>query len=119
MGTARFILALDAGTTSSRTLIFDGRARIVAQAQREFTQYFPQPGWVEHDAQEIWDTQRATMIDALRAAKRVRRAALRVGDDAIVADKARTHFGMPQSRLAYAASLGEPLYPAPARDMSS
>ena len=48
---ARFILALDAGTTSSRSLIFDDRGRVVAQAQREFTQYFPQPGWVEHDAQ--------------------------------------------------------------------
>ena len=68
MGAARFILALDAGTTSSRSLIFDERGRVVAQAQREFTQYFPQPGWVEHDAQEIWNTQRATMIDALRAA---------------------------------------------------
>ncbi len=50
MGAARFILALDAGTTSSRSLIFDERGRVVAQAQREFTQYFPQPGWVEHDA---------------------------------------------------------------------
>jgi glycerol kinase len=69
MVAARFILALDAGTTSSRSLIFNERGRVVAQAQREFTQYFPQPGWVEHDAGEIWDTQRATMVDALRAAR--------------------------------------------------
>jgi len=58
-------------------------------------------------------------LDALREAKRVRRAALRAGDDSNVADKAKAHFGMPKSRLTYAANLGEPLYPAPARDMSS
>ena len=66
---ARYILALDAGTTSSRSLIFDERGQVAAQAQREFTQHFPQPGWVEHDAQEIWETQRSTMIEALRAAR--------------------------------------------------
>jgi len=69
MNVARFILALDAGTTSSRSLIFDAQGRIAGHAQREFTQSFPQPGWVEHDAVEIWETQRATMLDALRAAK--------------------------------------------------
>ena len=65
----RYILALDQGTTSSRSLIFDHRGRVVAQAQREFTQYFPQPGWVEHDAREIWETQYATMIEALQSAR--------------------------------------------------
>ena len=55
----KFILALDQGTTSSRSLIFDARGQVVAQAQREFTQHFPQPGWVEHDALEIWESQRA------------------------------------------------------------
>ena len=63
------ILALDQGTTSSRSLIFDAHGQIVAQARREFRQYFPQPGWVEHDALEIWDSQRRTMIEALRAAR--------------------------------------------------
>ena len=63
------ILALDQGTTSSRSLIFDARGQVVAQAQREFRQYFPQPGWVEHDALEIWESQRGTMIEALRAAR--------------------------------------------------
>lgn len=58
-------------------------------------------------------------IQALREAKRVRRAALRAGDEAIVADKARAYFGLPDSRLSYAAQLGEPFYPAPARDMSN
>jgi glycerol kinase len=67
MGAARFILALDQGTTSSRSLIFDARGHVVAQAQREFRQYFPQPGWVEHDALEIWESQRGTMIEALRS----------------------------------------------------
>jgi len=62
----KFILALDAGTTSSRSLVFDVRGRVVALSQREFTQHFPQPGWVEHDAIEIWETQRATMHEALR-----------------------------------------------------
>jgi glycerol kinase len=74
MGTApgsakKFVLALDQGTTSSRSLIFDQRGRVVAQAQREFTQYFPQPGWVEHDALEIWETQRATLREVLAAAR--------------------------------------------------
>ncbi len=66
--TNKFILALDAGTTSSRSLLFDTSGRVVALAQREFTQHFPQPGWVEHDAREIWETRRATIADALRAA---------------------------------------------------
>lgn len=60
------LLALDQGTTSSRTIAFDREGRIVAQAQREFTQHFPQPGWVEHDAEEIWQTQRATLVEVLR-----------------------------------------------------
>ena len=65
----KWVLALDQGTTSSRSLIFDQRGRVIAQAQREFTQFFPQPGWVEHDAGEIWESQRATMLEALAAAK--------------------------------------------------
>jgi glycerol kinase len=66
---SQLILALDQGTTSSRSLLFDSSGRVVAQAQREFTQHFPQPGWVEHDALEIWLTQRATMLDCLAAAR--------------------------------------------------
>lgn len=56
---------------------------------------------------------------ALREAKRVRRAALRSGDESLIADKARASFGMPETRLTYASALGEPIYPAPTRDMSS
>lgn len=63
------ILALDQGTTSSRSLVFDGRGRIMASAQREFSQHYPRPGWVEHDAEEIWRTQLATARAAVRAAK--------------------------------------------------
>ena len=58
-------------------------------------------------------------LNALREAKRVRRAALRAGEEAIIGDKARASFGMPATKLAYASRLGEPVYPAPARDMSS
>ena len=53
----RYVLALDQGTTSSRSILFDRDGQIVAVAQQEFTQHFPQPGWVEHDAEEIWATQ--------------------------------------------------------------
>ncbi|HAO45783.1 MAG TPA: glycerol kinase, partial [Chitinophagaceae bacterium] len=52
----QYILALDQGTTSSRAIIFDKKGSIVAMAQKEFNQIFPQPGWVEHDANEIWST---------------------------------------------------------------
>ena len=54
---SKYILALDQGTTSSRAILFDHDGNIVDSAQQEFTQIFPQPGWVEHDANEIWDTQ--------------------------------------------------------------
>ena len=52
----KYIMSLDQGTTSSRCILFDKAGNICASAQKEFTQYFPQPGWVEHDAMEIWDT---------------------------------------------------------------
>ena len=59
------LLALDQGTTSSRAIVFDQRGRVVALAQREFAQHFPQPGWVEHDAAEIWDSQLAVARECL------------------------------------------------------
>ncbi|MCT4780473.1 MULTISPECIES: glycerol kinase GlpK [Exiguobacterium] len=64
----KYILALDQGTTSSRAIIFDHDGHIVNSAQREFKQYFPQPGWVEHDANEIWGSILAVMADALGTA---------------------------------------------------
>src|SRR3990172_5785844 len=60
-----YILALDQGTTSSRAIIFDAEGEIVALAQREFKQYFPAPGWVEHDANEIWSTQLAVARESM------------------------------------------------------
>ncbi len=64
----KYILALDQGTTSSRAIVFDRLGGVVATAQREFTQYYPQPGWVEHDAEEIWSTQLRTMREAVKKA---------------------------------------------------
>jgi glycerol kinase len=61
-------MALDQGTTSSRTILFDAKGKPVATAQQEFTQHFPQPGWVEHDAEEIWQTQLDTAKQALAKA---------------------------------------------------
>ncbi|TRX62623.1 glycerol kinase GlpK [Fulvivirga sp. M361] len=60
----KYILALDQGTTSSRAIIFDKKGNIVSVAQKEFTQLFPQPGWVEHDPLEIWSTQAGTAAEA-------------------------------------------------------
>jgi glycerol kinase len=64
----RYILAFDQGTTSSRSIVFDNESRIVSLAQKEYTQIFPQSGWVEHNPQEIWETQSQTAIEALQKA---------------------------------------------------
>lgn len=61
----KYIMALDLGTTSCRCIIFDKNGRICSAAQKEFTQYFTQPGWVEHDAEEIWATQTGLMYEAM------------------------------------------------------
>jgi glycerol kinase len=63
-----YLLALDQGTSSSRSIVFDEQGRIVASAQREFRQIFPQPGWVEHDPNELWDSQLATAHEAIAKA---------------------------------------------------
>ena len=63
-----YLLALDQGTTSSRSIVFDAQGRIVARAQREFPQHFPLPGWVEHDPEAIWASQLATAREALARA---------------------------------------------------
>ncbi len=64
-----YILALDQGTTSSRAMLFDRAGRVAAQAQREFEQHYPQPGWVEHDPQDIWQSQLAVAHEALKKAQ--------------------------------------------------
>ncbi|MFW5718856.1 MAG: glycerol kinase GlpK [Halanaerobium sp.] len=61
----KYILAIDQGTTSSRAIVFNHDGEIVASSQREFTQHFPKPGWVEHDPDEIWGTTLAVMADAM------------------------------------------------------
>ncbi|MFL6694491.1 MAG: glycerol kinase GlpK [Ramlibacter sp.] len=63
-----YLLALDQGTSSSRSIVFDRQGHVVAQAQKELPQIFPQPGWVEHDALQIWDDQLATAREALARA---------------------------------------------------
>ncbi|MDZ4793495.1 MAG: glycerol kinase GlpK [Bacteroidota bacterium] len=65
---SHYILALDQGTTSSRSMLFDKQGNIISSAQKEFKQIFPQPGWVEHDANEIWSTQFGTMAEAIAKA---------------------------------------------------
>src|SRR5437762_3421441 len=67
MATPKYILALDQGTTSSRAMLFDRECNICASANREFKQYYPQPGWVEHDAEEIWESQLAVAEQVMAA----------------------------------------------------
>lgn len=66
---ASYILALDQGTTSSRSILFNKEGLIIATAQKEFNQIFPQPGWVEHDPEEIWETQIQTAREVIAGAK--------------------------------------------------
>ena len=64
----RYIMALDAGTTSNRCILFDGKGTICSMAQKEFRQHFPEAGWVEHDAAEIWDTMLSVIREAMEKA---------------------------------------------------
>ncbi|MDR9417184.1 MAG: FGGY family carbohydrate kinase, partial [Gracilimonas sp.] len=64
----QFILALDQGTTSSRAMLFNKKGEIVSVAQKEFRQIYPKPGWVEHDAQEIWSSQAGVAAEAVASA---------------------------------------------------
>ena len=61
----KYVMALDAGTTSNRCILFNKKGEICSIAQKEFTQYFPKPGWVEHDADEIWSTQLGVAVEAM------------------------------------------------------
>ena len=62
---SKYIMALDAGTTSNRCILFNRTGEIVSVAQKEFSQIFPNPGWVEHDANEIWSTQLGVAVEAM------------------------------------------------------
>ena len=65
---AKYVMALDAGTTSNRCILFNRKGEIVSFAQKEFTQYFPKPGWVEHDANEISSNQLGVGVEAMQKA---------------------------------------------------
>ncbi len=68
MNSKKYVIALDQGTTSSRAIVFDHKANMVAVSQREFTQIYPQAGWVEHDPMEIWSSQSSSLIEVLARA---------------------------------------------------
>ncbi len=76
---SHYILALDQGTTSSRSMVFDKQGNIISAAQKEFKQIFPQPGWVEHDAEEIWSTQYGTMAEVVAKANTTMRQIAGIG----------------------------------------
>ncbi|MEZ4502282.1 MAG: glycerol kinase GlpK [Dehalococcoidia bacterium] len=96
-----YVLALDQGTTSSRALVFDDRAEVVGAAQHPFRQHFPQPGWVEHDANEIWDTQLLAAREAMQA------AGVRASDLAAIGIANQR-----ETALIWDRATGEPIAPA-------
>ena len=67
---SKYIMAMDAGTTSNRCILFNKKGQVCSVAQREFTQYFPHPGWVEHDADEIWACQLGVAVEAMKKISR-------------------------------------------------
>ncbi|MBD5470137.1 MAG: glycerol kinase GlpK [Lachnospiraceae bacterium] len=94
---AKYIMALDAGTTSNRCILFNEKGEMCSVAQREFTQYFPQPGWVEHDADEIWASQLGVAVEAMNMIGATAKDIAAIGitnqrETAIVWDK---HTGVP------------------------
>ncbi|TAF49745.1 MAG: glycerol kinase GlpK, partial [Sphingobacteriia bacterium] len=97
----QYILALDQGTTSSRAIIFDKQGKIISLAQKEFKQYFPQPGWVEHDAMEIWSSQMGV------AAEAVLNAGLKPNDMAAIGITNQR-----ETTVIWDAASGQPIYPA-------
>jgi glycerol kinase len=97
----QYILALDQGTTSSRSLIVNKKGNIIGVAQKEFKQIFPKPGWVEHDAEEIWSTQFGTMAEA------VANAQITVGDVAAIGITNQR-----ETTVVWERSTGKPIYNA-------
>ena len=98
---SKYRLALARGTSSSRSIVFDAQGRIVAMAQREFRQIYPQPGWVEHDPKEIWATQLATAQEALAKAR------LKAGDIASIGITNQR-----ETTVVWNRRTGEPVYNA-------
>jgi len=75
----KFIISIDAGTTSNRSILFDLKGKPVFSSQKEFTQYFPKNGWVEHDPEEIWKTTIKTLKDVIQKARKLRGEVLTIG----------------------------------------
>ncbi len=75
----KFIISIDAGTTSNRSILFDLKGKPIYSSQKEFTQYFPKSGWVEHDPEEIWKTTVKTLRDVVSKAKRLKGKILSIG----------------------------------------
>ncbi len=101
MSDTKFVMALDQGTTSSRAILFDASARAAATDQYEFEQHFPQPGWVEHDASEIWDSQ-------LRAARgALEKAGASASDVAAIGITNQR-----ETTIVWDRATGEPVHPA-------
>lgn len=97
----QYIMALDAGTTSNRCILFNKKGEVCSKAQKEFTQYFPKAGWVEHDANEIWSTQLGVAVEAMQAIGATAQQIVAIGitnqrETTVVWDK----------------MTGEPIYPA-------
>ena len=69
----KFIISIDAGTTSNRSILFDLKGKPVFSSQKEFTQYFPKSGWVEHNPEEIWRTTLKTLKDVIKKAKKYKK----------------------------------------------
>lgn len=98
---AKYVMALDAGTTSSRCILFNEKGEMCSVAQKEFTQYFPKPGWVEHDAMEIWSTQIGVAQEAM----------LKIG--AVAADIAAIGItNQRETTVVWDKKTGEPVYHA-------
>lgn len=104
-----YLLALDQGTTSSRAIAFDRRGRVAAIAQQEFTQHFPKPGWVEHDAGEIWSTQLAVARECLR---KLTEQAGSTGNAAKVSIKAVGITNQRETTVLWERATGRPVAPA-------
>ena len=101
METSKYIVALDQGTTSSRAILFDSKGSIVSIRQKEFTQYFPKSGWVEHDPEEIWSTQ----YDVFRSL--INESGISVKDIVGVGITNQR-----ETTVVWEAATGDPIYPA-------
>ena len=102
---AKYVMALDAGTTSNRCILFNEKGEICSVAQKEFTQYFPKPGWVEHDANEIWSTQLGVAVEAMSKIGASSEDIAAIGitnqrETTIVWDKNTGRAGLPRHRMA-------------------